>query len=53
MKNGFTHAFVLEFENEEDRDFYVREDEVHLAFVASMKDFVDGAQILDYTPGKY
>lgn len=53
VQNGFTHAFVIEFENEEDRNFYVKEDEAHLAFVASLKDLVDGAQVLDYTSGKY
>lgn len=53
MQNGFTHAFVLEFDNEEDRNFYVKQDEAHLAFVAGLEGLVDGAQVLDYTPGKY
>ena len=53
IKNGFTHAFVVEFESEDDRDFYVKKDEAHLAFMKSLDGLVDGAQILDYTPGKY
>ena len=53
VQNGFTHAFVVEFENEQDRDFYVKEDEAHLAFVASLEGLVDGVQVLDYTSGKY
>ncbi|MCJ1272710.1 hypothetical protein MMC21_000497 [Puttea exsequens] len=53
MQNGFTHAFVVEFESEDDRDFYVKKDEAHLAFMKSLDGLVDGAQILDYTPGKY
>ena len=53
VKNGFTHAFVVEFENEGDRDFYVKHDEAHLAFVASLEGLVDGAQVVDYTAGKY
>jgi hypothetical protein len=53
VENGFTHAFVLEFENEEDRNFYVKQDEAHLAFVATLEGLVEKAQVLDYTPGKY
>ena len=53
VQNGFTHAFVMEFENEQDRDFYVKQDEAHLAFVAGLEGLVDEAQVLDYTPGKY
>lgn len=44
---------MIEFENEEDRNFYVKQDEAHLAFVASLEGLVDGAQVLDYTAGKY
>lgn len=53
VQNGFTHAFVLEFENKEDRNFYVKQDEAHLAFVATLEGLVNGAQVLDYTPGNY
>jgi hypothetical protein len=44
---------VFEFEREEDRNFYVEQDEAHLAFVATLEGLVDGAQVLDYTPGVY
>lgn len=53
FQHGFTHAFVLEFDNEEDRTFYVFKDPAHLAFVASTNDVVEDAQVLDYTAGKY
>ncbi|KAL8792129.1 MAG: hypothetical protein Q9195_005304 [Heterodermia aff. obscurata] len=53
LQNGFTHAFVMEFENEEDRNFYVKQDEAHQAVLAGLKDVIDGAQVLDYTPGKF
>ena len=43
----------MEFENEQDRNFYVRQDEAHLAVVASLSGLVDGSQVLDYTPGKF
>ena len=52
-QNGFTHAFVVEFESEEDRDYYVKHDESHQAFIASINGLVDGAQVLDYVSGKY
>ncbi|CAF9934067.1 MAG: hypothetical protein HETSPECPRED_009095 [Heterodermia speciosa] len=53
LQNGFTHVFVMEFENEQDRNFYVEQDEAHLAVVASLGALVDGSQVLDYTPGKF
>ena len=53
VQNGFTHVFVMEFENEQDRNFYVEQDEAHLAVVASLGALVDGSQVLDYTPGKF
>ena len=53
VQNGFTHAFVFEFENEDDRNFYVKQDEAHLAFVATLEGFINGVQVLDYTPGNY
>ena len=53
IKNGFTHGFVVEFESEEDRDYYVKHDEAHQAFIASLSGLVDGVQALDYVPGKY
>ena len=43
----------MEFENEDDRNFYVHQDEAHLSFVATLEGLVDKAQVLDYTPGKY
>ena len=44
---------MIEFESEEDRDFYVKEDTAHRAFVESLEGLVDGIQVLDYVPGKY
>ena len=31
IQAGITHAFIVEFESEEDRDFYVKEDTAHKA----------------------
>lgn len=53
VKNGFTHAFVVEFESREDRDYYVKADEAHLGLVAGLGSLVAGAQVVDFTPGEY
>lgn len=53
VKNGFTHAFVVEFESEEDRDYYVKTDEAHSAFAAILRSLAAGLQVVDFTPGKY
>ena len=43
----------MEFASEEDRKFYVEEDQAHLEFKKSMKGMVDRAGVVDYTPGVY
>ncbi|KAI0468170.1 hypothetical protein F4859DRAFT_517360 [Xylaria cf. heliscus] len=53
LQNGFTHCFVARFETAEDRNYYVKEDPAHLAFVATLMDKIDGAQVLDFTPGEF
>lgn len=52
-KNGITHAFVVEFENAEDRDYYVKSDPVHLAFVKSLGGVIEKVQVVDYTSGVF
>jgi hypothetical protein len=47
-KNGITHAFISEFENEQDRDYYVKEDPAHQAFVAFAGAFLEKAQVVDF-----
>ncbi|KAJ5966202.1 stress responsive A/B barrel domain protein [Penicillium waksmanii] len=50
---GITHAFVVEFENAADRDYYCKEDPVHQEFVQSLGGIIEKAQAIDYTPGVY
>ncbi|KAJ6102774.1 stress responsive A/B barrel domain protein [Penicillium sp. IBT 16267x] len=52
-QNGITHAFVVEFENAADRDYYVRNDPVHQAFVQSLNGLIEKAQVIDYTHGTF
>lgn len=44
---------MLEFEHEEDRDYYVKKDKEHLAFVATLEGVVADAQIVDFVSNKY
>jgi hypothetical protein len=45
----------MEFENEEDRKYYVERDPAHLAFVESIGSAVkeEQAQAVDFTPGVF
>ncbi|KAH9825793.1 stress-response A/B barrel domain-containing protein HS1-like [Teratosphaeria destructans] len=53
LQGAFTHGFISEFQNEEDRKYYLERDPAHLAFVASLKDVVQNARVLDFEPGKF
>ena len=52
-KNGFTHAFVIEFENNEDRDYCVKHDTVHQDIVGSLDAIVEKAQVVDFSHGVF
>lgn len=56
MQHGMTHAFVVEFESTAHRDFYVREDAAHRAFVdkffKSPAAIVAKALVVDFAPGQ-
>ncbi|KAE8442494.1 hypothetical protein EG329_003275 [Mollisiaceae sp. DMI_Dod_QoI] len=53
LTGGITHIFVEEFENEQDRKYYLEKDPVHLAFVKSVGAVVKKAQVVDFTPGMF
>ena len=50
-KADYSHAFVMEFESEEDRRYYLEEDPAHLEFVGSLGGVVEKVGVVDYTPG--
>ncbi|KAF9888890.1 hypothetical protein FE257_008260 [Aspergillus nanangensis] len=50
-QGGITHAFIVEFATEADRDFYVTRDSVHQEFVKSLDGLLERAQVVDFTPG--
>lgn len=53
FQGGFTHGFVSEFQNEEDRKYYLEKDPAHLEFVASLKDVIQNVRVVDFEPGKF
>ncbi|RPA94721.1 stress responsive A/B barrel domain-containing protein [Choiromyces venosus 120613-1] len=53
-QDGISHTFVMEFENLEDRNYYVGEDPVHLEFVKSMNGKgAEKVQVTDFVVGEY
>jgi len=52
-QGGFTHGFVVWFENEQDRDYYVREDPAHQEFVKSIGEVIQSVRVLDFEPEVY
>ncbi|KAF5619466.1 hypothetical protein F52700_11749 [Fusarium sp. NRRL 52700] len=53
MQNGITHGFVATFESAEDRDYYVKTDPAHQAFIAKVGDLLEKAIVVDFTNGVY
>ncbi|KAI0836860.1 dabb-domain-containing protein [Hypoxylon sp. FL0890] len=53
LQGGITHAFIAQFENEEDRKYYIEKDPAHHAFIASVKDILDQIQVVDFTPNVF
>lgn len=52
-QGGISHGFVVEFENEQDRKYYVEEDPAHLAFVKSLDGIMEQARVVDYEPNVF
>jgi hypothetical protein len=52
-QGGVTHVFVIEFENEEDRKYYLEEDPAHLGFVKGLSGIVETIRVVDFTPGVF
>lgn len=44
---------MVEFENEEDRKYYLEKDPEHLAFVKSLDGKVVSITVLDFNPGVF
>ncbi|KAJ3472472.1 hypothetical protein NLG97_g10960 [Lecanicillium saksenae] len=53
LAQGVTHAFVVEFASAEDRQYYVKEDPAHIAYVQKILPFLAKPYIIDFTPGEF
>lgn len=49
---GMTHAFVLEFKDEADRDYYLLHDHVHRAFSAKAGPLIEDSVVVDLRDGE-
>lgn len=49
----FSHGFIVEFESEEDRKYYLEKDEAHFEFARGLAVAVQEVGILDFKPGVY
>ncbi|SPJ78808.1 uncharacterized protein FTOL_07199 [Fusarium torulosum] len=47
QQQGITHAFVIQFDNTDDRDYYALKDPAHLAVVEELGPLVEKVQIID------
>lgn len=52
-QNGMSHAFVLNFYSNEDRDYYVNEDPIHQAFKEAASAVVEKSLVLDFQDGVF
>lgn len=52
-QNGLTHAFVVQFANPDDRNYYVETDPAHRAFRKTIEPLVEKVTVLDFTHGTF
>ena len=52
-KAPYTYGFIVEFESEADRNFYLQKDPAHAEFVKGMRDVVSGIGVFDFEPGVF
>jgi len=53
QQGAFTHGFICEFENAEDRKYYLEKDPAHLEFVASLENIIQNVRVVDFEPGVF
>ncbi|WAO95610.1 Stress-response A/B barrel domain-containing protein [Fusarium falciforme] len=51
--NGITHAFVVEFANKEDRDYYTFKEPAHLEFIASLDGIASQVTVIDFSDNQF
>lgn len=53
VEDGLTHAFVVEFDNGGDRDYYVKDDPVHQDFINQHAPNFEKVCVVDYAVGQF
>lgn len=53
IQGGLTHSFVMEFDNEADRDYYTKEDPAHRDYVNFLKPLLVKIVVSDFTAGVF
>lgn len=53
QQNGMSHAFILRFVSNEDRDYYVKEDPAHQAFKDAAAAVVEKTLVMDFQEGVF
>ncbi|KAL4738899.1 hypothetical protein BDV11DRAFT_127295 [Aspergillus similis] len=53
LQNGISHVFVSVFANEQDRDYFVQKDPIHLGLVESVKGYLEKVQVVDFADEVY
>ncbi|KAL2260091.1 hypothetical protein VTK26DRAFT_6012 [Humicola hyalothermophila] len=53
LQDGLTHAFVVQFGNTDDRNYYVEHDPAHQEFKKEIDPLVEKVTVLDFTNGKF
>lgn len=49
LQNGLTHAVIFQFASAADRDYYMHTDPAHTRFGGMAKNFIERAQVIDFT----
>lgn len=53
LQNGMSHAFILRFSSNEERDYYVKEDPAHQAFKDAAAAVVEKTIVVDFQEGVF
>jgi hypothetical protein len=53
IQEGLTHAFVVEFNSVEDRDYYSKEDPRHAAFGEHVGKVAERVVVVDFSNSKF
>ncbi|UPX17143.1 uncharacterized protein EKO05_0007518 [Ascochyta rabiei] len=53
LQNGMSHAFILRFNSDEERDYYVKEDPAHQAFKDAAAAVVENTIVVDFQEGVF